>query len=262
MSERTIEAGSISEGWLLGARALLARKPSRVNHLLIRMATPLPEDAELRGRLDALHAQFDFQEIDEVRNTIFPLDLARDTDGPDELAAAYREMYEFLKQLGSPHGTYFGRIVAYPRRKGAKAKPGAAVAGDDGRREMGNQLSDTIEKLSKARTGQRWRATYEVGIYCEEEDRGIKRSFPCMSHLAFQREGDRLDCLATYRSHDLAHKAYGNYLGLGELQEYVARESGFEPGELAVFAGHAFIDLHGAARRAYAELVRPAPAAR
>jgi hypothetical protein len=249
MSDRVIEAGSVSEGWLLGARALLSRRPSRANHLLIRMSAPLPEDTEVRRRIDALPAELGFQEVEEVRNTIFPLETAEDARTPQELVAEYRSVYEFVKQLGSPHGTYFGRIVAYPRRKHAKAYD------DDARTEMGDQLTHTIDKLRKARAGQRWRATYEIDIYCEEEDRDIKRGFPCMSHLAFQVDRDRLDCLATYRSHDLAHKAYGNYLALAQLQAYVAGRSGFQPGELAVLAGHAFVALTGEARWRFAEVV-------
>jgi thymidylate synthase len=190
------------------------------------MREPLPEIEAIRAAFDVLLTEFDHQPIDEVRNTIFPVDTAEDTDSPEELATDYVEHYDFIKRLGSEHGTYFGRVVAHPR------------AGDD----FGPQLVHTMEKLRQARTGKRWKAIYEVNIYSEEHDRKIKRGFPCMSHLAFQLDGDRVDCLATYRSHDMVKKAYGNYLGLAELQRYVAHQSGFEPGELSILAGHAAIE--------------------
>ncbi len=223
---RTVEVGSISEGWLQGTAAVLAARGRHINHLFIRMRQPLPEVEAIRTAFDALLVEFDHQPIDEVRNTIFPVETAEDTDGPAELAADYVEHYDFIKRLGSEHGTYFGRVVAHPRAGG----------------EAGPQLEHTIEKLERAKTGKRWKAIYEVNIYSEEHDRNIKRGFPCMSHLAFQLDGERVDCLATYRSHDMIKKAYGNYLGLAELQRYVADQSGFEPGELSVLAGHAAIE--------------------
>jgi thymidylate synthase len=216
----------VSEGWLHGTAAVLAAPGRQANHLFIRMGAPLPEIEPIRTAFDALLVEFDHQPIDEVRNTIFPVDTAEDTGGPAELAADYVEHYDFIRLLGSEHGTYFGRVVAHPRSGGV----------------VGPQLEHTIEKLEKARKGKRWRAIYEVNIYSEEHDRNIKRGFPCMSHLAFQLDGERVDCLATYRSHDMIKKAYGNYLGLAELQRYVADQSGFAPGELSVLAGHAAIE--------------------
>ncbi len=69
-----------------------------------------------------------------------------------------------------------------------------------------------------------------------------------MAHLSFQlswgpQEVDRLDCVALYRYQDLIVKGYGNYLGLAQLQRYVADTTGFVPGELTVIAGHAQLSL-------------------
>jgi thymidylate synthase len=36
-------------------------------------------------------------------------------------------------------------------------------------------------------------------------------------------------------------KGYGNFLGLAELQEYLATTTGFQPGELTVVAGNALL---------------------
>ena len=74
-----------------------------------------------------------------------------------------------------------------------------------------------------------------------------------MAHLSFQLGvgaggADRLDCLALYRYQDLMLKGYGNYLGLAELQRYVAAATGFVPGELTVIAGHAHLSLNKHAR--------------
>ena len=70
-------------------------------------------------------------DVETTRNTIFPAAWARRTDGPEELAAYYRERYTKDGLLGfndNNRGTYFGRIVAYPRGKG---HPGRSAKRDD-----------------------------------------------------------------------------------------------------------------------------------
>lgn len=232
---RCIERTSISEAWAAALDAVLDDDDRHVNHLLIRATEPLPEVAAIRAAADSLLADLELQGVDTVRNTIFPYETALDLPDPEELTQEYLEMYPALRSLGSPRGTYFGRMIAYPRADGS----------------VGNQLVATIAKLRAASRGTRWSSIYEINIYNEQKDTRLTRSFPCMSHLAFHVDGDRLDGLATYRSHDLIDKAYGNYLGLAQLQGYVAERAGFVPGELAVLAGRGFIEI---ARRHHARL--------
>lgn len=65
----------------------------------------------------------------------------------------------------------------------------------------------------------------------------------CLSHCSFQldRTG-KVHALATYRSHFMTERAYGNYLGLGRLLGYVSAQSGLRPGTLCVVAGYAQIE--------------------
>lgn len=243
---RCVEQTSVSAAWAAALEAVLDDDDRHVNHLLIRATEPLPEVPEIRDAADALLADLKLQGVDTVRNTIFPYETALDVPDPEELTQEYLQMYPALKSLGSPRGTYFGRIVAYPRADGS----------------FGNQLVATVDKLKAANTGTRWSSIYEISIYNEQRDARLTRSFPCMSHLAFHVDGDHLDCLATYRSHDLVDKAYGNYLGLAQLQAYLAEQAGFAPGELAVVAGRGFIELgrrHHARLREIAALA-PTPA--
>jgi len=224
---RCVERPSVSAAWAAALDVVLRDDDRHVNHLLIRATEPLPEVDEIRAAADALLADLGLQGVDTVRNTIFPYETALDVPEPDELTAEYLEMYPALRSLGSPRGTYFGRMIAYPRADGTTS----------------NQLVATVKKLRAANVGPRWTSIYEINIYNEQKDARLTRSFPCMSHLAFHLDGDRVDCLAIYRSHDLIDKAYGNYLGLAQLQEYVAGQAGFLPGELAVLAGRGFIEI-------------------
>lgn len=243
---RTIEVDGLSEGWLRACAVLLGRRGNEASHLVIRMQEPLPEDLTVRAAVDDLLRAGGHQPVDEVRNTIFPAALAEDFAQPAELVHEYMEDYETLQALGSAQGTYFGRICEYPHPDGTVTP----------------QLAKTITKLREARDGIRWRATYQLNIYAEHKDRKKKRNFfPCMAHLAFQLsrgadgEVDRLDCAALYRYQDMILKGYGNFVGLAELQRYVAHATRFVPGELTVIAGHAMLSLGKETRARLRELV-------
>jgi thymidylate synthase len=239
LTSRTVEVDDLSAGWVGACATLLAARGHEVNHLVVRMEEPLPENAAVRTAVDELLAAAGHQDVIEVRNTIFPAELAADYPEASDLVREYMDDYEFIKRLGSPQGTYFGRICAYPHPDNSKTP----------------QLVKLVAKLREAHAGPRWRARYQVNVYAEHKDDNKKRNFfPCMAHLAFQLGGeatprDRLDCVSLYRFQDMTLKGYGNFLGLAELQHYVAAATGFRPGELTVIAGHAALTLDGTSRR-------------
>jgi thymidylate synthase len=238
---RTVEVETVSDAWLGACQALIELPGQKTTHLVMRMSEPLPERDEVRKAADDfLSSVANVQPIDEVRNTIFPAELAEEFPEPAELAREYLEIYPFVRKLAraNSRGTYFGRICAYPR------------ANDS----VGSQLEETARKLRAAFQGQRRTSVYELNIYSEWKDARVVMGFPCMSHMAFHIDEDRLDALATYRNHDLIRKGYGNYLGIAELQRYLAAASGFHPGELVVIAGHADLNLSSAKRAELSEL--------
>ena len=229
---RCIESTSVSAAWVEAAAAIAGAPAREAFHFHVRMLEPLPELAPVRALADALLETLGYRAIETVRNTIFPAEWAEDVPDPDELSRDYLEHYADIRALDEANrrGTYFGRIVAQPRNDGS----------------VGNQLVGTIDKLRSASGGsQHYKCRYEINIYNEHKDANVTRGFPCMTHLAYQADGEELHCLATYRNHDLVEKSYGNWLALAELQQYVAGASGFVPGELSVLAGHAYIDLSG-----------------
>ena len=59
------------------------------------------------------------------------------------------------------------------------------------------------------------------------------------SHLSFSWLHGAVSLLAIYRSHDFISRAYGSYLGLGRLLQFVAHESGFPAGELTCVSASA-----------------------
>jgi hypothetical protein len=134
---RTVEVETVSDAWLGACQELLELPGNRTTHLVMRMSAPLPERDDVRAAADAFLAQVhDVQPIDEVRNTIFPAELAEEFSEPAELARHYLEVYPFIRKLAraNSRGTYFGRICAYPRANGT----------------VGSQLEETTRKLRAA----------------------------------------------------------------------------------------------------------------
>jgi hypothetical protein len=229
VADRTVIAPNLSVAWADALAYLFDHKPHNVTNLAIRIEDPLAEDPAIRTLADDLLARLGLQDIPEVANTIFPADWAIDFPEPKALGADYREHYEFLQSLGSPQGTYFGRIVAYP---------------DPSSKEAIDQLLVNVEKLKAEGRKRVYKSIYEFNIYSAERDRKKERGFPCLAHVGMHIGPDeRLNATAQYRSHDVVAKGYGNYLGLGGLLGYVAKAAAREPGELLVVAGGAFFDV-------------------
>ena len=232
IDDRYVTASNLSEGWLEAVRLLHATKGEKVVHLIVRIAHPQDEVPEIRAAAqhliddwNAAHTK-EMPDVETTRNTIFPAAWASRTDGPEELAAYYRERYTKDGLLGfnnNKRGTYFGRIVAYPR-------------GED---TPGDQLSETIRKLSEEleHSGPK-SSRYEINIYSEAHDTS-PMSFPCLAHLSVHLHGGEIHLQAVYRNESLIDRGYGNYLGLAQLQAYIAKQAGAEPGELMITAGHA-----------------------
>ena len=229
-------APTISDGWLAAVRMLDAIPSYKTIHLVLRILDPAAEDAAIRAAAQQLIDDHNAKGGDEkpdiytTRNTIFPASYARRTDGPAALAAYYRERYTKEGLRGFPdnkRGTYFGRIVAYPR-------------GDDD--TSADQLTDTVRKLKAELSNRSPKSSrYEINIFNERKDTN-PTSFPCLAHLSVHLHERRLHMQAIYRNEFLVGRAYGNYLGLGELQAYIAAQVGLQVGELLMTLGHVQLD--------------------
>lgn len=229
VADRTIVAPNLSIAWVDALSCLLDADQHTAVNLTLRIEDPLTEDPEIRAAADRLLGDTDLQEITEVANTIFPAEWAADLPNAAQLAADYREHYEFLRHLdpANKRGTYFGRIVAYP-----DLETGETV----------DQLTDNVRKLCRGREQRRlYGSVYQFNIYHAGKDRKISRGFPCLAHVGMHVDAaGRLNATAQYRSHDVVAKGYGNYLGLGGLLGYVAAAAQLPVGELLVIAGGAF----------------------
>jgi thymidylate synthase len=251
VADRYIVADSLSEGWLDAVRCLDGIPSGKAVHLLVRILNPLVEVSEIRAEAQLLIDGWNdrqrvenkrFYDIETTRNTLFPAAWARRHPEPADLVDHYRARYldegDLRKVRANQRGTYFGRIVAYPRSNG----------------ESADQLTDTVRKLRdelRSRSGPK-SSRYEINIYNEAKDRN-PISFPCLAHLSVHVHEGRLHVQAIYRNETLVGRAYGNYLGIAELQSYIAQAAGVELGELLITAGH--VELESGVRSAAREML-------
>jgi thymidylate synthase len=250
IADRYISATDLSHAWLEAVRLVAGTQGRKAVHVLLRIADPTIEDAAIRAAAQSLIDQrnttgrADMPDIGTTRNTIFPAAWARRTAGPAELATYYRDRYTKEGLLGfnqNGRGTYFGRIVAYPRETGAPA----------------DQLSDTVRKIkAELKKGSNKSSRYEINIYNERKDRS-PMSFPCLAHLSVHLHHREVHLQAIYRNEYLIGRAYGNYLGLAQLQSYIADEAGAKPGELLMTLGH--VELEIGTQRAVNEMLAAFP---
>lgn len=240
LSDRYVEADNLSEGWLAAALALHRGPDQKLVHLIVRITAPGIEDAEIRAAAEALIAtenadraeKDEMPAVDTTRNTLFPAAWARRNPKPENLGEYYRERYtkDGLRGFGpNKDGTYFGRIVRYPR--------------DESESEFGDQLAMTVAKLrTELSISASISSRYEISIYNEQQDEKMRMGFPCLAHISLHLHEGKLTMQAIYRNEYIIARGYGNFLGLAELQAYIAKAVGVELGELVMTIGHGEMD--------------------
>jgi hypothetical protein len=267
MSDYVSPSGNLSGAWLDTLQLVHDRGGRRTNVLTTVTDPQAPEDPLVRAAVDTIlvpgkHKSGTIHTVDTVAATIFPHTLyvdpgfvwtpelsPSDTAHLDRAAADLYEVYsEMLPVLctadGNLRGTYFGRMISWPGKA-----PGGI-----------NQLAERVKYLRQVRhEGKSAHNLSDIAIGGEAEtppdhanssandvdDVGLQvyattdrrqRGFPCLVHVDFTLLAGQLSMLAVYRHQYLITKAYGNLLGLARLLGFVAAQTGFAVGELAVQA--------------------------
>lgn len=180
----------------------------------------------------------DVPALKDVINTIFPI---RYLEIPDrsEIYKKYLIAHARKSRLAGVKrrrwGTYFQRMIAF------------------GSRNV-NQLEGVITVLN--RSSDWLRVTNPIHLSGPEQDSILARvGNPCLQYVQFiQPENGRLDLVAVYRNHDYLYKAFGNFIGLGALLEFVALHTGREIGSLSCMSVHAYSEKSNASLKRLARL--------
>ncbi|MFB9886168.1 thymidylate synthase family protein [Balneatrix alpica] len=257
----------VVQAWLAGARYLSEQKNLDARNIILEINTPQLITAEDRAAINdvncALQKKKSTRSVMTAAGTIFPHRIYQRYGRP-EWYKKYKEIIGRGKVPGT-WGTYAMRMI---ERKG------------DGDSSF-NPLDKIIEKLAAMRERDKsfFKSAYELGICDPSED--IDHSFngegfelptydprldrnsymgsPCLSHVTFKLIDGKIDLTAIYRSHYYAERALGNLIGLSQLQDYVAKESGFEPGVMTCISTYAKLDEGFGGIRAARELLDSLP---
>lgn len=218
-----VVAGSIAEAWTTVFDRLMQRGVEEIAPLLVSvhgLNNDLPEThPPVRRALDGvLSGLGKNRDTNEVANTIFPRTLWN-------RAAPRTALYErFLKNVwpGIRHipanrrGNYFYRMVRFIDEEGAEGV---------------NQIEHLIETWTR---GNHRHSALQLSIFDPRRDHVPTRQlgFPCLHQVSFTPLGtngeEGLAVTGYYATQHIVTKAYGNYLGLIRLGQFMADALGLQ----------------------------------
>lgn len=218
---------TLVSAWVSAAERLKDEGP--LYGLMLHIEDPtafLDGEREIVSTVDAFLKDRGKHGIGTVSNTIFPADLDRG-DGIAALTERYRTAYARRMGRAGEWGRYFERLVSW--RHG---------------QESWNQLEEIIAILKKiADGGKHYENATELAIFEPTRDQRRKTNRQCMSFIELKPDHyKRLHMMVVYRNHYYVQRTLGNLIGLGRLQNFIARESGFECGTLTIQSTHACLD--------------------
>jgi hypothetical protein len=237
MASHLIACDTFQEAWIEACRHLLA-VGGESHNLFVSIRDPLLDEPLLGRQVESFCRAFKLRTPKQVAYTIFPANLSRNRS-EGSLALAYNRENGFFERVKKRYprrmhwGTYFRRLTSYPSQGGSF-----------------DQLGSIINAINAR---PKWyQAAYSMIIQRPGSESTRPIGGPCLNYLALQghrMNGHRkLGLLAVYRNHDFVERAYGNYLGLGQLLGFICRETGCEVGELACLSSHAYVEKARALR--------------
>lgn len=227
---------NISISWLRAVNHLLGQRNHECFNLLVEINNPLQQEENLKVDLNASLQRKHLQPVETVANTLFPNELYNNSNGRDDFFQTYFKILPRLRKANSKnsHGIYFERLSKWPGTNGRYV----------------NQIDNIIRRLIQQTGGiNPLRVVYEALISHPQLDATVytpgldnNYGFPCLSFLSFKLEEDKINLTAIYRNHYFFERAYGNYLGLANLLNFVSVESRCPIGNLCVLSTHAQLE--------------------
>jgi hypothetical protein len=232
-SPLVIEETNLSHAWSRAFLHVIDNPGKEISPLLITLTgftNGMPnEDQAIREALDNCLKSKSEQSVHTVANTIFPASYwQRSKHDRNKLFDTYLENFSRIQALAptkNHRGLYFERLIAY----------GSGP-------NNGNQLEYIISQY-KSRPRVR-KSMFQASIFDPERDHvpTAQIPFPCLQHVSFIPQKENLIMNAFYATQKLFNKAYGNYLGLCRLGDFMAHEMGLSFERMNCFVGVAKMD--------------------
>jgi len=208
---------SFSDAWLRAVTQAMNSLEHEISPLVVVIeltrGAVLEEDFSVRNALDEALLLSGNATVETVSNTIFPNSLWNPGRPRAELFDRYQSILPKVRRYPpNRRGVYFERFMSYPGKRGQRGR---------------NQLDDIISSFRK---GNHRRSALQLGVFVPEVDINDSRQlgFPCLQQVAFEPDASRGSLAVTgfYAMQYLFRRAYGNYVGLARLGQFVAHELG------------------------------------
>jgi hypothetical protein len=213
---------------------LISSPEGKAFNLVLAIQKPEVEVAEVTVIVDELARTLGLVSTMENANAIWPSFFARPKRNSIQV---FSDIQRFAvpaikTACKNRHDSYIERLTAWRGVESGTVVP---------------QLQNVLERLrTEIRNPAPKSSSYEISIYSPGLDAGYM-SFPCLSHLSLKYDHRRglIHLTALYRNHAYLSHAYGNFLGLGRLMQFVCRETNTSLGELVSISTHADAELTG-----------------
>lgn len=231
-NEHYVEERNLSIAWGRGLLLAGARGNSEAVPLVVAITGfdehgNVEEEPQIRSALADVLAAEEKQGIETVANTIFPRSLWNPAAPRELLFKRYLDILPTIRRASrkNARGIYFERMIT------------GGPTGHD------NQLEFGIGTYL-ARRGVR-RSVLQVAIFNPSRDHSAaaQLGFPCLQHLTFAPSKQGLCVNAFYAAQYMVERAYGNYLGLCRLGQFVAHEMRLPLVRLTCFTGIAECEI-------------------
>lgn len=222
-----IEERNLSAAWGKALRLVSQPGQSEVLPLIVSITGfdstgNVLEDLNFRNVLDTVLLGAGLQRVQTVASTIFPSSMWNPEQPRAQLFDRYKKMIPRLKKVTPRNnlGLYFQRMIA------------------GGPQDSLNQLEYVLNHYL-SRKGVR-RSALQIAIFDPIKDHTAAPylKFPCLQHVTFAPSANGgLSVNAFYATHYMVERAYGNYLGLCRLGQFVAHELGLKLERVTCYAG-------------------------
>lgn len=214
-----IDERNLSRAWSKAFLRILDNPGTSISPLVVNITGfdsvgDPEEDSIVRGALDACLRTRGDPDVATVAWTIFPKSLWRlvhqDRQRLYDLYEKTVPRYQTMNRAKNGRGLYFERLIAF----------------DDKQPEKSNQL-EWIIRQHGSRTGVRT-SMLQAAVFDPRRDHvaSAQLPFPCLQHVSLVTNGSSLSLNAFYATQQIFDKAYGNWLGLCHLGQFMAHEMG------------------------------------
>jgi hypothetical protein len=235
-----IKETNLSHAWGRAFLHIIDHPGKKISPLLISLSGFIdgePQESQaIRRVLDQCLTDNTQQQIHTVANTIFPASYWKSAKlDRQKLFDTYLKSLPRIKALAKSknrHGLYFERLISFDSNL---------------EKSTNNQLEYIISQYNLHPDCRA--SMLQACIFDPKRDHSAtaQLGFPCLQHISFvpDNKDKTLTINAFYATQQLFNKAYGNYLGLCRLGNFMAHEMGLKLDQMNCYIGIAKVDNVG-----------------